>query len=313
MTPRVRTILERSAAVAFGAALALFALEGGYRLLRVRGLGPTTNPAYVEHDAQLGWRYRSGARERHRTTEFDVEIAINSRGFRGEEWPPRDGRKRALVLGDSFAFGWGVEHSESFSSVLERLAPDWQVLNAAVSGYGTDQELLLLETLASEVEPDLVVVVYCSNDRMECASVAPYGRAKPYFTRRGRELVVDGVPIEEPWLVRHSYLARAIAKWLAERRRPDRDLDPNREWALVCDLYRAMRDRARGLPLLVVSSEERLARFAREEKGLHHLDLRPALAEASVPVEFPIDRHWTAAGHALVAREIARTLPTLVP
>lgn len=308
MAPRVRTILKRSAAVASGFALALLALEGGYRLLRVRGLGPTTNPAYVAHDAELGWRYRAGARERHRTTEFDVEVAINGRGFRGEEWPPHDGRKRALVLGDSFAFGWGVEQNETFSSELARLAPHWQVLNAAVSGYATDQELLLLEKLLPEVQPDLVVVAYCSNDRMECASTAPYGRAKPYFTRRGRELVLAGVPIEEPWLVGHSYLARAIAKALAERRRPDRDLDPNGEWTLVCDLYRAMRDRSGGVPLLIVSSEERLARLAREEKGLHHLDLRPAFAGASVPVEFPIDRHWTAAGHALVAQEIARTL-----
>lgn len=313
MSSRVRTIRKRSLAVALGFALATFGLEGVYRGLRVQGLGPTTNPAYVTHDARLGWRYRAGARERHRTSEFDVEIAINAQGFRGPDWPARDGRRRILVLGDSFAFGWGVEQNETFSARLAQLAPEWQVLNAAVSGYGTDQELLLLEELMPKVEPDLVIVTYCSNDRMESTSRAPYGRAKPYFARHDGELLLEGVPIEESWLVGHSYLARAIAKARAERARPDRVLDPNGEWALICDLYRAMRDRAHGAPILIVSSEDRLARFAAEEKAVHHLDVRPALSRATEPVEFAIDRHWTAAGHALVAQELARSLRTLLP
>ncbi|MBL8863705.1 MAG: hypothetical protein JNK02_17070 [Planctomycetes bacterium] len=315
---RGRRARRRLGALALGLLLAPLAAEGLYRGLRSSGLSPTTNPAYVEHDALLGWRYRPGTRERHVSAEFDVAVEIHSAGFRGPEWEPvptgeRTGRPRVLVLGDSFAFGWGVEHAESLPARLAAARPDWQVLGAGVSGYGTDQQCLLLETLEPRLRPDCVVVVFCENDLHECATDRVYGKAKPRFTRAASgELRLENVPVPYPWIERVSHVWRALAK-----RRSDHELeatarDPNAEWALVCDLYRRMARVLDGRPLVVVSTSRRLARLAAEEPSIEHLDLAEAFGADAPRLHFPLDGHWNAAGHARAAAALAAALPPLL-
>ena len=126
------------------------------------------------------------ARARHTTAEFDVEIAISARGFRGPEWPQilgQDGRKTVLVL-------------------------EWDVLNAAVSGYGTDQQLLLLQCLLPDVRPDLVVCVFCANELWESMADMAYGRRKPRFRSVAFALQLDGVPVPSSLLDREPHRGR---------------------------------------------------------------------------------------------------------
>ena len=40
-----------------------------------------------------------------------------------------------LILGDSFGWGYGVEHHERFSKILEDAHPDWEIINASVTGF----------------------------------------------------------------------------------------------------------------------------------------------------------------------------------
>lgn len=301
----------RGVALGLGLVVAPLAVEIGYRATRAEALGPTTNPRYVEHDARLGWRYRPNARERHRAAEFDVEITTNSRGFRGTEWSlesPKE-RPRVLVLGDSFTFGWGVRDDETFSAGLARARPRWNVLNAGVSGYGTDQELLLLEDLLPSVAPDVVVVVFCENDRFENALDVVYGKSKPRFVRRGEALELTGVPVEESWLERTSQVWRAFQKARWERGFADLPRDAADEWRLLGDLYRAMKRRLGGTPLVVASTEARLVELPSVIEGVVHVDLRAAFdGRDAARIAYPIDGHWTPAGHALVAEELAKAL-----
>lgn len=315
MSSRPHSFGKRVLALALGSLMSLAFLELGYRWLRLPALGPTTNPSYVQQDAELGWVYRPHATARHRTGEFDVSIAINSRGFRGGDWGPRQpGRPRVLVLGDSYAFGWGVEQPQSFSARLQALMPEWEILNAAVSGYGTDQQYLLLLRLLPDVQPDLVIDVFCSNDRVESASSVSYGKRKPYFARGVSGLELHGVPIPEPpWLERTSFLYRAITKERAERASAEIRPDPEQGWALVCDIYREMSKRLGPVPLVIVSSEQRLAYLAADEKSLHHVDLRPLFRSKSEKLTFPIDGHWTAAAHAAIAKELSTALRPMLP
>lgn len=98
-------------------------------------------------------------------------VKINAHGLRDEEIPYQkpDDEKRILVLGDSVAFGWGVSQGETFSDRMEPLLQKqtgarWQVINAGVNGYNSEQEAIYLRTEGMRYSPDLVLLLYVSND-----------------------------------------------------------------------------------------------------------------------------------------------------
>jgi lysophospholipase L1-like esterase len=102
-----------------------------------------------------------------------MHIVTNSLGMRCEE--PLDratpGLLRVAVVGDSMAFGYGVQQGEDFPARLERelqseLGParTVEVLNFAVGGYSIADELVVLRERALPLHPDLVVLEYCLND-----------------------------------------------------------------------------------------------------------------------------------------------------
>lgn len=104
----------------------------------------------------------------------NVNYAINSRGFRDDEFPanPPEDAWRVLVLGDSVAFGNSVEMRDAFPQVLEEMlgeavspgTPKPIVYNLGVGGYSTKQEIRLLELTAAEFKPDFIILNYVLND-----------------------------------------------------------------------------------------------------------------------------------------------------
>lgn len=97
----------------------------------------------------------------------DQRITINSAGMRDREHSleKADGTFRILVLGDSFMEAYQVAFEDAFSSLIERglneRAPDRveiEVINAGVSGWGTDDQLRYLTRYGLEYEPDFVLV-----------------------------------------------------------------------------------------------------------------------------------------------------------
>lgn len=71
---------------------------------------------------------------------------------------------RVLVLGDSHAFGWGVEFEEIFPKVLEQKLNSvatkfrYEVINTRTMGYGTGHQYEFLKVYGSQFKPDLVLV-----------------------------------------------------------------------------------------------------------------------------------------------------------
>jgi lysophospholipase L1-like esterase len=97
----------------------------------------------------------------HHTANF----TINRRGFRGKDYEPVHGRKKRIVLvGGSTAFGTGLDRdSETFGSQLEELL-NVEVINGAVIGHGSGQELAYLLMNLVDREPDLVLTLDGRND-----------------------------------------------------------------------------------------------------------------------------------------------------
>ena len=97
-----------------------------------------------------------------------TRVRTNAGGFRGPEWGP-PAANEVLVVGDSQAFGLGVEESESFSARLgELLGPGTHVSNAAVPTFGPIEMERMLEAQIPARKPKLVVyVVNAYNDFFE--------------------------------------------------------------------------------------------------------------------------------------------------
>jgi len=118
---------------------------------------------YVEYHPTFGYHYIPRFRATlPRPGGGAYTIRINSQGIRGD----RDyslqkcpGTVRLIVCGDSMAAGQFVSNSLRFSEVLERRVPHLEVINLALEGSGTDQQLLLFEAFARQFEFDFVVLL----------------------------------------------------------------------------------------------------------------------------------------------------------
>ena len=160
---------------------------------------------YVEPDALLGYRYTPHARLRlPRPGGGDYEIAVNADGIRSDrDYAPArpPGVQRIIVLGDSMAAGQFVSNSQRFTELLERRNPNLEVINLALEGSGTDQQVLLYEHVGLKYEHDLVILLpFLQNIRRNLAAArdaidpvtgAIVQRAKPRFVLENGGLVLQ--------------------------------------------------------------------------------------------------------------------------
>jgi hypothetical protein len=144
----------------------------------------------------------------------------NARGYRDNEHPTAKppGVRRLLSLGDSFAWGAGVEFEDAYPQRLERglsrrRREPWRVVNLALPGMNTVDEASQLAEEGFAYQPDIVLVGYVLNDS-EDAEAAEARRARDWAEEREQK--------RDPRLLDRSALYRAVAGRLfatAENRR----------------------------------------------------------------------------------------------
>lgn len=110
-------------------------------------------------------------------------VSINSHGFRDYEYPvlKPEGVSRIIGLGESFAFGQGVEIEKAYLKVLESLLAErsggehgdarWQVLNLGVPGYNAAQKVALFEESGLQLSPDIVVIQIDGDDKADNSKI----------------------------------------------------------------------------------------------------------------------------------------------
>ncbi len=131
---------------------------------------------YVEPDAVIGYRYIPNTRlTLPRPGGGHYTIGVNSQGIRSDrDYPYAKSPQttRIVVLGDSMAAGQFVSNQQRFSELIERRHPGVEVVNLALEGSGTDQQVLLYEHVGLRYEHDIVLILpFLQNIRRNLASV----------------------------------------------------------------------------------------------------------------------------------------------
>jgi len=152
------------------AAVSLFFLSAEL-ILRVVGREILSTSVLGPHP-EMGFIWRPHRKGNVSCVEGVMPISINSLGLRDREYGPKPaGVRRVLVLGDSIAAGYAVRLESTFPKIAEELLNErnadcrWEVINGAVPGYSTKQELALLESIGWQLDPDIVVLAfYLGND-----------------------------------------------------------------------------------------------------------------------------------------------------
>lgn len=297
--------------------------------------------ARVQFDPELGYITRPRLTVGFRNREFVTTVCTNSMGLRDDEASLED--PDVLLLGDSFAFGWGVDQGESVADVLERRTR-LRVLDMGVPGYGTLQQYLLLRRYAAsrDVSGKLALFLLNSTDVYENA-VHPLGQI-PYVDWAAAEPHVNrpGDTAFEAWVEevnRHrsrGVFARSIfadlsleaVRALGRRLKlytPPRPAYVPTEadhWQAFGETVRAIRTLSERTGLAVAFVYVPWPReIDGHEPSLVHR-IQSVLAYAEIPMidlrgrlgggaYFRLDDHWTAEGHARAAAEIGLALRTM--
>jgi len=241
-----------------------------------------------------------------------VPLTTNSHGMRGPEIAVEkpEGTFRIALLGDSFAFGWGVEEEQIFARALEReLSARWngrkvEVLNFGVPGYSTFQEVALFMEKGRAFKPDAVLIYFVEND---------FGL--PFFIRNLQD---DGKLSDSVSYVRRFWKKQddAIS---AQKRSFWKLLNPNTS---IQKLYTELEKT--NTPLFIAinprkgwkKDAKRLYVF-RKNKNITQLRLRrwfmTQMAERNIDpksLSLPTDPHPSALKHAMLGEVLAEKIAT---
>ncbi len=168
---------------------------------------------YVQADRELGWAPIPG---------FKVpdhpfgNVVLNKLGLRSPEINPQ--KKSILLLGDSVAWGFGTSNENSESWLLTQTSPpDYQILNLAVPGYGTDQEYLRLKKLFPRLPhvQKAFLIIYTNDIQDVGSNVFDHYRKPFFFYDQNQQLSVHKIA---PWDLRYlisqtSFLDKLLNQW----------------------------------------------------------------------------------------------------
>jgi len=185
-------------------------------------------PIWYQPDAQLGWRMRPGLSAWY-TQEGRGFVSANREGMPDKDHPldKPAGVYRIALLGDSYSEARQVAREDAFWSLLpkELAACGFQrgrqveVLNFGVSGFGTAQEYLMLQSSAILYQPDLVLLQFTNgNDVRDNSFALDPEKYRPYYM-----LGKDGdLRIDESFAYSDDFMARSSFKSELVRKATDK-------------------------------------------------------------------------------------------
>ncbi|MGV6802263.1 MAG: SGNH/GDSL hydrolase family protein [bacterium] len=149
------------------AVYALFFAEGFLRAFAPQAFVPRNVTG-----SELGIRVNTPNSVYKQTTpEVKASITINSQGMRADHdytIDKNEHRLRIALFGDSYFMGYEASIEDSFAGQLENglraKGCNAEVLNFAVSGYGTSEMLIMLQKRGLSFSPDIVIFQWHHTD-----------------------------------------------------------------------------------------------------------------------------------------------------
>lgn len=143
------------------------------------------------YDKKLGWVPNARVtKEKWGVPVSTLQDGIRSNGTAGA---PKKG-PLVLAFGGSFTFGDNVADNATWPAQLEQMT-DYRVLNAGVSSYGLDQDILRAEELLPRYHPQIVIVSVIKDSFNRARERVRHGVPKPYFMVDNGRLVLKNVPV----------------------------------------------------------------------------------------------------------------------
>ena len=193
-------------------------------MIRPQRTGPVTY-SFHEELGQIPVPHQHGQRSYYGM--YDFTYSNNSFGFRGpkESSFEKTANYRVLLLGDSFAYGVGVNDDQTFAHQIENnlsgMPGGLEVINAGNGGKGTDYALKLFQAMGYKFKADLVALCFFSNDfsdneRQQYFSLDSDGKLKPkplVSPLNAKQEFIMGLPGYN-WLMSWSHLGNLLSQTL---------------------------------------------------------------------------------------------------
>ncbi len=273
------------------------------------------NLAY-EHNADLGWFPKKNSAREFQGSRL-VKATHNDMGFRDINHK-KNNLPNITFLGDSFVWGYDVEDNERFTDRLRgKFKNKFNIYNLGVSGYGTDQEFILLQKYYNDLKPKMVFVIFCDNDfDNNSSNVVYHGYYKPYYVYRNKQRLgpVKGTPTPLSTNYKmlhfdedHPLLAKShIIKWSARllgrawyHLHKKSLIDPT--YQILEEMNRFLNEKGSKLVVGTVNSHPKMEAFF-TEKNISYINLDNNFRYALK------GQHWTPEGHNFVANKISNLL-----
>lgn len=239
----------------------------------------------------------------------NIHVVNNDFGFRDINHNYKEkNKKRIMFIGDSFCWGYGVNQDKIFVELLRNKLTEYELFNCGVSGYGTDQEYILLKKYYDIIKPDIVFLIFCCmNDNGENNTNFVFGGYyKPYYIIKNGELELQGVPVPKTWLyyknnffVKKSAFIRFLLKQFISyknKKYSDYVFDNNKTKAIISNMKKYLDENNTEFIIGFTNEPNLLERYCKKN------DIKSVLLENSDIIEKDI--HWNEQGHQFVADKI---------
>jgi lysophospholipase L1-like esterase len=189
-----------------------------------------TGACHSRFDSRLGWQATPNCKMELRSSSADsptqkAYYRADERGFRlfGDV---KSNHKRLLVIGDSFTQAINASSRNTYPAIIG-MRTGMEIFSYGGNGYGTLQELMVLEDVLPQINPDFVLLQFCSNDfvnndfNLESRSLLNNNRTiRPYLVdgavvyRHASPQLPHGIhfPFKHSALMRYVFF-KSVQKW----------------------------------------------------------------------------------------------------